>query len=102
MGTTRAEALELDLFQGDILLGYRYAFNDVDSKALLVSVILDVEDPEEIIGSAQYSQRLGDTWTFNASLRLVEAPEPTEAIGGSQLRRIRDSDFLGIEFMRHF
>ena len=102
LGTTRAEALELDLFQGDILLGYRYAFNDVDSKALLVSVILDVEDPEEIIGSAQYSQRLGDTWTFNASLRLVEAPEPTEAIGGSQLRRIRDSDFLGIEFMRHF
>ena len=45
LGTTRAEALELDLFQGDILLGYRYAFNDVDSKALLVSVILDVEDP---------------------------------------------------------
>ena len=46
LGTTRAEALELDLFQGDVLLGYRYAFNDVDSKALLVSVIVDVEDPE--------------------------------------------------------
>ena len=102
LGTTRAEALELDLFQGDVLLGYRYAFNDVDSKVLLVSVIVDVEDPAELIGSAQYSQRLGDTWTLNASLRVVEAPEPTEALGGSQLRRIRDSDFLGIEFMRHF
>ena len=75
LGTTRAEALELDLFQGDVLLGYRYAFNDVDSKALLVSVIVDVEHPDELIGSAQYSQRLGDTWTFNASLRVVEAPE---------------------------
>lgn len=102
LGTTRAQALELDLFQGDVLLGYRYAFNDVDGKALLVSVIVDVEHPDELIWSANYSQRLGDTWTFNASLRVVEASEPPEALGGSQLRRIRDSDFLGIELMRHF
>ena len=102
VGTIRAQALELDLFQGDALLGYRYAFNDVDSKALLVSVIVDVEHPDELIVSANYSQRVGDTWTFSASLRVVEAPEPSEALGGSQLRRIRDSDFLGIELMRHF
>ncbi len=102
VGVSRAEALTLDPFQGDALVGYRYAFNDVQSTSLLVSAIVDVESWDEVIVAAQFTRRLGDTWTLNGSLRWVDTPEPSQEMGGSSIRRLRESDFLGLSLTRHF
>lgn len=62
------------LFQHDVLAGYRYAWNDEDSKAIFLGAIVDVARPKEFFVNIGYSQRLGETWGLQAGARFVRVP----------------------------
>jgi hypothetical protein len=65
----RAVARDLDLFQGDVLIGYRHAFNDEKSRELLLVFIADAERPYEYVAALRYAQALSDTWSVAATAR---------------------------------
>jgi hypothetical protein len=65
----REIAARLQPFQGDLLVGYRHFFNDVQGRDLLVLFIADAERPSEYVASAQYGQRLSDQWSIGAVVR---------------------------------
>ena len=54
------------LFQHDVLVGVRHAFNDEASRALTIVGIVDVVRPQEFFINAGYAQRLGETWSVQA------------------------------------
>ena len=72
----------LGVFQRDVLIGLRVAFNDVDSKQLFVNGIVDLDDPEQILFNASYSQRLSNSWSVSAAIRLVFGPSSSAASQG--------------------
>jgi len=75
LGTSEAQRAELSAFQRDVFLGYRFAFNDQDSREIFVAGITDLERANENFYSAKYSQRIGDSWKVGTGLRFYEAPQ---------------------------
>lgn len=71
----------LQLFQRDAMLGYRVTIGDVDSTEILLSVIMDLEAPENVFWSANFKQRFLETWSISAGARMVFAPENPTAGG---------------------
>ncbi len=71
----------LQLFQRDALLGYRISLGDVDSTEVLVSMIVDLEDPEHVFLNANFKQRFLESWSVSAGARMLFSPETT-ASGG--------------------
>lgn len=71
----------LQLFQRDALVGYRVTLGDVDSTEVLVSLIFDIEDPENVFFNASFKQRFLETWSISAGARMVFAPENPTAGG---------------------
>jgi hypothetical protein len=60
----RATRRQLDLFQGDLLIGYRHFLNDLKGKEVRLGFIVDLERPSEYIATFNYGQRLSDTWSI--------------------------------------
>jgi len=102
VGPEREIAAALDIFQADLLIGYRLGFNDIASTSLLVSAIFDVEFPEEIMGGITAQRRLDDTWTARATLRFTQAPALSAEQTPHPIQILRDSDHLSVELIRHF
>lgn len=88
----------LSVFQRDVLGGYRFALNDETGKELLLGAIFDLERAGEMLLNASYQQRLGDTWTVRAGLRIFHA----KAGGIGPLAALRDADHLRFTLTRHF
>ena len=99
-GVARAERANLHLFQNDILFGVRHAFNDTQSKELFASVLIDAERNSELLWSARYSQRIGDTWSVKTGFRIVQAPQKSSVAAGLETLRAADQIFLTV--IRHF
>ena len=97
VGTSRETAALLDTFQADVLLGYRFALNDVASTSFIVSGIADVEHFDEFIGSFSFERRLGETWIAKASVRMLHTEEPANLFEVKPLQRIRKSDYIGLQ-----
>ena len=102
IGPSRVTAAQLDTFQADILLGYRFAFNDEASTSFIASGIADIEYFDEFIGSLSVERRFGETWIAKASLRILDTQEPTTPLEAKPLQRIRESDHLSVQLTRHF
>jgi hypothetical protein len=66
------------LFQHDVLIGARHAFNDEQSTAVLATVIVDVEHPDQIVAGASLERRLGEEWGMRTGLRLFSVPPEDE------------------------
>lgn len=66
--------LQYPLFEHDVLVGVRHAWNDEASRTLLLTVIVDVHDPERLVASASYNQRLGEEWSGTLGVRLLRYP----------------------------
>ena len=64
----------LGVFQRDALAGFRVSLNDVSSTELLVSTIIDLEDPEQILLNASFSRRILGNWGVSAAVRMVFGP----------------------------
>jgi hypothetical protein len=71
------EALE-PLFQHDVLIGMRHAFNDEQSTAVLATVIVDVEHPDQIVAGLSLNRRLGEEWGATLGARLMHFPPEDE------------------------
>ena len=102
VGTSRETASMLDTFQADVLLGYRFAFNDEASTSFIISGIADVEHLDEFIGSFSFERRIGETWIAKASVRILTTADPVSVLDAKPLQRLRQSDHVGIQITRHF
>lgn len=102
VGTSRETASMLDTFQADVLLGYRFAFNDASSTSFVISGIADVEHLDEFIGSFSCERRFGDTWIAKASVRVLHTGDPVSPLEAKPLQRLRESDYVGLQLTRHF
>jgi hypothetical protein len=99
LGLPSAAAETLTPFQRDLLLGYRLALEDEDDKALLLGLIVDLQDARERLLSLTYQQRLGEVFTVKAAVRFLDAPEEGSR---SALSFLRGAHHLRITLVRHF
>jgi len=92
---------QLLLFGSDVLAGYRYAFNDVDDKTITASVIIDIEEPEQIFGNVAYQQRIGEEWRGELGFRLINFPaaDPNNPQGPENLD---DANYFYTSLIRFF
>lgn len=65
----------LQIFQRDALAGWRIALNDEASSEVLISAIVDLEDPEQVLVNASFTRRMFDEWQISAALRFAFAPD---------------------------
>jgi hypothetical protein len=65
----REVARQLDVLQGDVLIVYRYAFNDLRGRELRLGLLTDVERPSEYVASARWAQSMTDVWSIVAVAR---------------------------------
>jgi hypothetical protein len=99
-GLSEQERYEVNPFQRDVLIGYRYAWNDEDSRALLVSAIFDLEHGSEYLVNASYEQRLGETWGIELGARLINADSRGNSPFG--LSPLRNADLVRAVLTRYF
>jgi hypothetical protein len=93
-----ATRAQLTPFQRDLFAGYRLALGDEDSKELVLGTIVDLERRGEFLVNVSYQQRLGETFSVRAGLRIFAARD--DAAYG--LRPLRQSDHLRLTLTRHF
>lgn len=99
-GLRESERYQVNPFQRDLLLGYRFAWNDEPSRTLLVSGILDLERGGEYLLNVTYEQRLGETWGLALGARLINAKSNGDSPFG--LSPLRDADLLRAVLSRYF
>lgn len=89
------------LFERDVLLGYRYAHGDESDQSLTLSSIVDLDDPEQIFGNAEYGRRLGDSWRLSAGFRLIRYPasEDSAPVGPENLN---NANYVYTTLLRYF
>jgi len=84
-GPEQSRIEEMSLFQNDIFLGLRYAFNDLMGKEIFFSTIFDYDREHEYLFNLSYSQRLSDIWKIKTGLRYYDAPKKTNIPTGLEL-----------------
>ena len=84
-GVNKETRSELSPFQRDMLLAYRYAFNDKNSREFFASFIFDMERSHEYFASLSYSQRLGESWKLTGGLRYYDAPKKQSVPKGLEI-----------------
>jgi len=99
-GVDEAERAALGVFQRDLLLGCRHAWNDAAGRELLVTAIADVERSHEYLLNLSYRQRLSDTWSIHTGLRLIDAPAKGPIPRG--LEGLDESNQVFLNFSRYF
>jgi hypothetical protein len=99
-GVSKTERSQIGLFQNDLLVGIRHAYNDIQNKEWFASLIIDLEREEELILGLKYSQRIGGIWTGSIGARALIAPKATKQATG--LQQIENSDQLYINLLAHF
>lgn len=107
LGVGEQDRERLHPFQRDVLLGYRHTMNDVDSTELVVGAIADLERWPEVMLNASYRQRLSDTWSLRAALRLVHAPggedkDPDAGEFPNFVESLHEDHQIQLTLTRHF
>jgi hypothetical protein len=96
----RDAAAQLDIFQSDILGGVRLAMNDLLDRALLVSIIGDLERDQELLLNISYSQRITEQWSIAIGGRAVYAP--SNSLIKSGLQPLHESNQIYLNLSRYF
>jgi len=89
------------LFQHDILIGMRHAFNDAQSTAILMTVIVDVEHPDQLVMGASLNRRLGEQWGMTTGLRFFRVP-PDDPSAPVLFERLHDQHQIYFDLKRYF
>ena len=92
----RSTDAPLTVFDHDVFVGARWAFNDVSDTALLGGPIIDY-GTGEIIAFFEFERRFGDRWVAGAEARWV-----TQTTDASPLSGLRDDDFVTLRLSRFF
>ena len=97
------------LFENDVALGGRLAFNDFANTQALVGVIVDA-DRSEYVWSLEASRQLGDAWSVSLEGRVFQGGRDLQ--DGTLLQILSDpefksawlqqEDYLQLEFTRFF
>lgn len=99
-GLEKEERQRAAIFQRDLFLGYRYAFNDVDGREILLSAITDLERSDERLYNVTFSQRLGNLWRVRSALRVYDADQKESIPQGLEL--LDKSSGLSLVLTRFF
>ena len=84
------------VFDRDVFIGARFAFNDVQSTELLAGFIVDTEKKSQSF-RLEGNRRIGDSWKMT-----VEAQVFTNIDDEDLLFSFKDDDYLLLEFARFF
>ncbi|MFT5082332.1 MAG: hypothetical protein ACI9Y1_000357 [Lentisphaeria bacterium] len=84
------------IFQNDMFLGCRIAFNDVHSSSVLVGVSTDLDHDSSAV-LVEASRRLGESFTVNVDLRLFQSTAPADP-----LFSLRSDDFVNLNLNWYF
>lgn len=90
----------LSLFQKDIMVGYRFAFNDVEAKEIITNVIIDLERSGEYLFNLNYKQRISNSWQFDVGIFLFFAPENSVTPQGLEL--LNNADHVYTTLTKYF
>ncbi len=97
----------------DVFLGWRWAFNDINSTELLLGAILDTESGEQIY-SIEASRRLFDVFTVNLEVRAYEGGDhlPTDTLervqavtnpdANNKTAGLQTEDYVQLEMVYYF
>lgn len=99
-GLSESERYQVNPFQRDLLLGYRFAWNDEQSRSVLLSGIFDLERSGEYLLNVSYEQRIGETWGVALGARIISAQSNGDSPFG--LSPLRDADLLRAVISRYF
>ena len=100
-GTNGEQREELNVFQNDMMLGFRHAINDMMGKEIYGSIIFDLERNKELVYALKYTQRLSDIWKIKLGFRIYDAPvkQGSPIIG---LQSLHDDNFIYFNLIRYF
>jgi hypothetical protein len=93
--------LQYPLFEHDVLIGMRHAWNDEQSRSLLFTTIVDLHDPERVVIGSAYNQRLGEEWGLTVGLRFMRYP-PKDPDAPVLYERLQDAHQLYFDLRRYF
>lgn len=86
----RNEDAPSTIFENDLFVGTRIAFNDASDMSVLAGTVIDI-DTHEIFVNVEASRRFGDSLTLDARLRLFGNSGPSDAS-----RWLENDDYLEI------
>jgi hypothetical protein len=79
---------DLGFFQNDVFFAIRYAFNNINSSEVFLSLLNDLKRSETVV-AASYSQRITDYWYLKSGFRSISATE-SDAKGLSNLDNLQE------------
>lgn len=97
-------------FERDFFVGWRYAFNDVDSSEILAGLVYDPKTSEKFY-SVEMSKRLRNDLKINVEARVFDgaaAPElnfiglPADLSRVEKTWFVQDEDYLQLELVKYF
>lgn len=89
------------LFQHDVLVGVRHAWNDEQSTTLLVTAIVDVEHRDQLVFGAAIGRRLGEAWGLSTGLRFLRFP-PEVSAAPVLFEHLHDAHHVYLDLKRYF
>jgi hypothetical protein len=89
----------LSPFQRDVLVGYRFSWNDTDSREAYFGGVFDLEHAGEALIDLSYRQRIGETWSARIAARFFTVRRSAFATG---LTPLRDASHVQLVLTRHF
>lgn len=99
-GVSADERKNISYFQQDVMIGYKFSFNDIESKEFFASFIFDIERSGEYVFNVNYNQRIGESWKFDAGFFLFFANEKIGLPSG--LEQIDDGDHIYTTLTKYF
>ena len=93
---SRSEAAPPTLFDQDVFIGGRWAWNDVSDTSVLGGPVVDLESGEVLL-LLEAERRIGSVWRASADVRLFVNTTP-----GSLVHGIRNDGYLSLAITRFF
>jgi len=84
------------VFYNDVFVGFRFAFNDVQSTDILAGFIMDTDLKSQSL-RVEASRRLGDSWKFTGELQFFN-----QIADSDPLKAFESDDYLLLELARYF
>jgi hypothetical protein len=85
LGLEARKRYEITAFQNDLMLGWRYAFNDVMGSEFFIGFFADLERSREFFYSTYFARRLSDSWKFKVGLRVFQIDQKGSSPIGLEL-----------------
>jgi len=88
-----------EVFDNDLLIGFRHSFNNINGSELNLSLISDMKDLKQHILNFSYAQRIKNNWKVELGLNYVESEVLDSYIGVDILD---SADYVYLDIKRFF